>query len=326
MMKKRLVVSASPHIRHGRTVRSMMLTAIAALAPAAAWGLFQFGLRAFFLMEIGILTAVAMEHLICKLQKRPTTVGDFHAVLVGLTLALLVPAGAPWWLVFVGAALAILIGKAVFGVLGGSPISPALIGLLIVAASWPSEINSYMTPQTAPESLKTEAAAPLEAPLNAVATDPSDIGEYNTVDLFLGKQAGPIGAVSPVLLIIGGLFLIWRRVARWQAPLGFILGLGIAAVIGHATDPWGCAPAAFHLFTGAAMFAAFFLCTDWTSTPVTPVGMFLFGLLAGGLTLLLRLSNMPYGPEPWSVVIVSLTTPLLDRIALKPFGKTATNA
>ena len=91
-------------------------------------------------------------------------------------------------------------------------------------------------------------------------------------------------------------------------------------------DPWGCAPAAFHLFTGAAFFGAFFLCTDWTSTPVTPIGMFLFGALAGGLTLLLRLSDMPYGPVPWAVVIVSLTTPLLDRIKGRPFGKVVSNA
>jgi electron transport complex protein RnfD len=304
----------------------MMLLTIAALLPAIFWGIHQFGLRALFIMEIGIGAALLTEMLVNKLSKQPYTIKDWHAVLVGLTVALLVPAGVPWWLVFIAGSLAILLGKVVFGPIGGAPISPALVGLLIVAASWPSEIASYRVHKNADEAWHQENIAPPEAPLDAVLADPSDIEDYDLVKLFVGQQAGPIGAVSPLMLILGGLFLIWMRVIRWQAPIGFIIGLGVAAAIGHAMDPWGCPPAAFHLFTGSAMFGAFFLCTDWTSTPVTPVGMFLFGLLAGGLSLLLRLSGMPYAPVPWAIVIISLATPLLDRIKQRPFGKVVRHA
>ena len=328
MSDKRFGVSYAPHIRQGRTVRSMILTTLLALAPAALWGLYQFGSRALFLIEIAVGAAVVTELLINKFTgKAPlSSLRDFHAVLVGCMLAMLVPVGAPWWLVAIGAVMAILVGKAVFGPVGGAPISPVLVGLLIVAASWPTEINRYQHPTTAPEAYHADCAAAPESPLAAVGIDPSDIDDYNIGDLFVGHQPGAIGTVSPVLLLLGGLFLIWRRVARWQAPLGFLLGLGISAAIAHASNPEIYPSASFHLFTGTAMFGAFFLATDWSSTPVTPIGMFIFGLLAGGLSLLFRLSGMAYGPVPWAIVVISLTTPLLDRIAQKPFGKVSSHA
>jgi electron transport complex protein RnfD len=323
MTEKRFVVSASPHLRQGRTLRSMMLMTIIALVPAALWGVFQFGFRAVYLMEVGIVGAVLAEFLVNKFSGKPSTLGDLHAVLVGFMLALLMPVGAPWYLVFIGAFLAVLIGKMVFGPLGGSPISPVLVGLLIVAASWPVEISNYQHPTTAPDEYHASNVAPPESPLDAVFVDPSDMDDYAAWDLFLGKQVGPIGAISPVLLLIGGLFLILMRVARWQAPVGFLIGLGVAAAMANSSNPELHASAWFQLFSGSAMFGAFFLCTDWSSTPVTPIGMFLFGLIAGGLAVLFRMSGMPYGPVPWAIAVMSLATPILDRIHRNPFGKAA---
>ncbi len=326
MTNQRLVVSISPHIKNGRTVRRMIVTTIAALMPATLWGFYQFGLDAVALVAVGITAACGTEALISRLAGKTSSLGDGHAVLTGLVLALLVPAGAPFWLVIVGAAMAILVGKMPFGPLGGAPIYPALVGLLIVATSWPNEIKSYVQPTTAPIELKAQGAADAEFPRDAVLIDPSDEAEYKTADLFLGKQVGPIGVISPLLLLLGGLFLILRRVSRWQAPFGFLIGMGLAAGIGHALDPSGCASASFHLFTGSAMFGAFFLCTDWSSTPVTPWGMFLFGLIGGGLAVLLRIAGLPYGAVPWAIVIMSLATPIFDRITPTPFGKVASHA
>jgi len=326
MTNQRLVVSISPHIKNGRTVRRMIVTTIVALTPAALWGFYQFGLDALALVAVGITAACATEALITRMAKKRSSLGDGHAVLTGLVLAMLVPAGVPFWLVIVGAVMAILVGKMPFGPLGGAPIYPALVGLLIVATSWPTEIRSYVQPTTAPVELKAQGAADAETPRDAVFIDPSDEAEYKTADLFVGNQVGPIGAISPLLLLLGGLFLILRRVARWQAPLGFLLGMGLAAGIGHALDPSGCASASFHLFTGSAMFGAFFLCTDWSSTPVTPWGMFLFGLIGGGLAVLLRIAGLPYGAVPWAIVIMSLATPIFDRIIPTPFGKVASHA
>jgi electron transport complex protein RnfD len=304
----------------------MIITTLAALVPAALFGIYQFGLPALVLLAVGVLTAVATEAVVNKVARQPLSVGDGHAALVGLMVGLMLPAGAPWWLVMVAAAVGILVGKLPFGPLGSAPLSPALVGLLIVAISWPDEVNMFAHPATASAELQAVDAAPAESPLLAVAIDPSDAADYTPRDLFLGLQAGPIGGISPLLLLLGGLFLIWRRVARWQGAVGFLLGVAVTAGVAHAIDPGGCAPASFHLLTGLTMFGAFFLCTEWTTTPVTPWGLFLFGLFAGMLTIILRMSDLHFGRVPWAVTLMTLTTPLLDRIAAVPFGKVARHA
>ncbi len=315
----RPVVSMSPHVRHGRTIRHMILTQIAALVPALLFGVIQFGAQALLLVLVGVAGAVLAEAAVCKASGRPLSLDDYHAVLVGLVLVLLVPPGVPWWLVLVGGAAAILIGKAPFGPLGGSPIHPALVGLLVVAISWPEAILTYSQPLSAGAAL---AAVPAEAPLTAVAMDPSDALEYSLTALFLGDQAGSIGTISPLFILLGGLFLIHRRAGRWQGPVGFLLGMGLAGWIMHAVAPGSFPPASFHLFTGAAFFGAFFLTNDFTSTPVTPWGCFLFGLTAGSLALVFRVTEgLGFGRVAFAVAFVSLLTPLLDRIGPVPFGK-----
>ncbi len=322
MAHKYLTVSMSPHVRKGRTIKGMIATTIIALTPALLWGFFQFGFKAVLLVALGVAGAVGTEAALCAIRKQPITIGDYHAVLVGLTLALLVPAGAPWWLVLVGAVTAILVGKAPFGPLGGAPINPALVGLLIVAISWPGELASYDFPTTAPEIFDAADIAPAESPVDAVTIDPSDAGEYCPFMLFSGFQTGTIGAISPLLLLLGGLFLIVQRVGRWQGPVGFLLGLGLAGAIMHGIDPGAFPSGSFQLFTGMAFFGAFFLCNEWSSTPVTPWGLFLFGLGAGVLALIFRVTGgLEFGRVAFAIGFMSLLTPLLDRIPLTPFGK-----
>ena len=326
MTEERYLVSISPHRRHGRTIRSMIVTTIAALVPAAAFGVYQFGLKGALVLVAGVVTAVATEAVVNKVANQPLSISDGHAALVGLMVGMMLPAGAPVWLVVIAAAAGILVGKMPFGPLGSAPLSPALVGLLIVAISWPTEVNSFATPKTAPAELHAADAAPAESPLMAIGIDPSDAADYPTLDLFLGKQAGPVGGISPLLLLLGGLFLIWRRVSRWQGAVGFLLGVAITAGIAHAMDPGGSAPASFHLLTGLTMFGAFFLCTEWTTTPVTPWGLFLFGLFAGMLTIILRMSDLHFGRVPWAITLMTLATPLFDRIAAVPFGKVVRHA
>jgi electron transport complex protein RnfD len=239
---------------------------------------------------------------------------------------MMIPAGAPAWIALVGGVTAILIGKAPFGPLGSAPLSPALVGLLILVLSWPQELNQYAHPRSVTSEVGSVELAPAETPQGAVLVDPSDAAEYEPVDLFLGFQAGSVGTVSPLLLLLGGLFLVLRRVARWQGPVGFVLGLAVTAAITHASAPGQNPSTAFQLCTGMAMFGAFFLCTEWTATPVTPRGLFFFGFLAGILTLIFRLSGLPFGRVAYAVLIVSLATPLLDRLAPRPFGKVVRNA
>ncbi len=326
MTEKRFIVSLSPHLRHGRTIRQMILTTMIALIPAVAWGVYQFGFRVLVVIIAAALGAIITEATVNRVGDNPYTIKDFHAALVGLVLALLLPPAVPLWIPFLGGVLAILVGKAPFGPLGSAPLAPALVGVLILALSWPAEIDHYTQPRTAAEAVKADDAAPAEPPLTAVYVDPSDAADYCTSGLFLGNQVGAIGTISPLLLLLGGLLLLWRKVIRWQAPVGFLIGVAVTAGIAHGIAPGSVAPATFHLFTGATMFGAFFLCSEWTSTPVTPWGMFLFGLFAGGVVILFRVCGMPFGRVPWAIVLMSLATPLFDRIASTPFGKAASHA
>lgn len=330
MTEKRFVVSMSPHVRNGRTIRSLVFATIGALVPAAAWGVYQFGVPAAMLLASGVFGAILTELLVSKIARLPVAVGNGHAILVGLLLALMLPAGCPWWVVLVGSSLGVLIGKMTFGPLGGSPISPALVGLLIVILSWPQEVTSFvqptLLPEGAPADLKTDDAAPAEDPQAAIFADPSDAADYDLLDLFIGKQAGAIGTISPLLLLLGGLFLLWRRAARWQGPMGFILGLVVTAGIAHATSPGQYPTCAFQLFTGSSMLGAFFLCTEWSTTPVSPRGLFVYGLFAGALTILFRLTGMSFGSVAYAIAIASLATPLFDRMATVPFGKVVDHA
>lgn len=326
MRNNRLVVATPPHLRHGRTIRRMMLTSMAALLPALAFGVYQYGAAVLILLAAACGAAVLAEAVVSKIEKVPGYVVDGQAVLTGMLIAAMLPPGTPWWVAMVAGAVAIFIGKAPFGEFGGAPIAPALVGLLVVTISWPGAINNYVQPTTAPEALKVEGAAPAETPVAAVLIDPSDMAEYDLKDLWLGKQVGSSGTTAPLLLILGGLALIIARAARWQAPLGFIAGMGISAAIASGIDPTVYPTAEFHLATGMTMFAAFFLCTDHPSTPTSPHGLILFGLLAGILAYLFRVAGLEFGAEPWAIAIVSLATPILDRLRPAPFGKVVSHA
>jgi len=304
----------------------MVLPFVAALLPAAAWGVYQFGTPALALLAAGVAGAAGTEVLADRLGGGAFCSRDRHGVLVGLVLAMMLPPGAPWWLALVGGAAGILLGKLPFGPLGGSPFNPALVGLLIVAVSWPEHVGAWRQPRTALAELKGDDVAPAEHPLDAVRIDPSDIIEYDAGTLFLGRQPGPVGGISPLLLLLGGLFLIWRRVIRWQAPAGFLLGVALAAGVAAALNPSTGAPVWFHLAAGLAVFGAFFLCTDRPSTPVSPRGLFAFALGAGVLAVALRTGDLHFGSVPWAIAIASLATPLVDRLVPPARGKAPGNA
>jgi len=304
----------------------MMLTTAAALSPAALWGVYQFGVNALLLVLAGVLGAVVTEGALNFIKNEKLSVTNGHALLVGLVLALLMPAGAPPWMALLGGVLAILVGKAPFGPLGGAPLSPALVGLLIIGISWPAGVGSYEYPTSAAGTVEVHNPAPAESPVEAFIADPSDAAEYSPTGLFLGNQVAQTGCASPLLLLLGGLFLMLRKVSRWQAPAGYLLGVAVFAFVMNGVDPGAYATAEFHLFTGAAMLGAFFLTTEMVCTPVTPKGMFFFGLLAGVLTVLFRMTGVPFGRVAFAILIAQLATPLLDRLAQAPFGKVVTHA
>ncbi len=324
MSNKLLTVSTSPHILGGTTVRSMHLEFILALAPALVVGIIYFGLPGAITVALSIASALATEFAYSRLRKTPETAMDLHAVLLGLLLGMLLPAGAPWWLPLVGGFLTVGLGKLLFGGLGGYPMNPVLIAWAALTLSWPEHMNSFYA------ALGIHQVT--ETPLMGLKYDASTIEVYRNMDLWLGLSAGAIGTTCTWALLAGGLYLVVRRLIPWQIPFGVLLGTVAMAYLAAYTDPnltqlgysglaknWTIV--SFHLATGGLMIAAFFLAPEPVSSPMTPWGTFLFGLGIGLMTVIVRSWGHWVDGVYFAVLVMSAATPLFDRIRPKVLGK-----
>jgi electron transport complex protein RnfD len=216
----RLIVSMSPHLRGGLSIEGMMARFLLALVPTAGVGVYLFGLKALLSLLLAMATAAAVEAAIEVATKQEVTVKDLHALLTGLLVALILPPTAPWWLTMTGAGTAIILGKMVFGGLGAYPFNPPLVAWVVLKLSWPERMNAFVSPATGERVL---------TPLMAFQEDPALFYSYDLWDLFLGNQAGGIGMVCGLAILIGGIYLIARGLIRWHIPVAFLLGVAVFA-------------------------------------------------------------------------------------------------
>jgi len=312
MQPANLTVSMSPHLRGAISVERMMLAFIIALAPASLMGIYLFGVRALITILIAVATAVSVETIIEYLTHRTLTYRDYHAALTGLLFALICPPSVPWWIPVIGAGVAVILGKMVFGGLGTYPFNPVLVSWVVVKLSWGDRMSLFLSPHTTEQVL---------TPLMAIKEDPALFYSYKLVELFLGNQAGGIGAPCGAALLAGGIFLLALGLIRWHIPVSFLLGITICAVILRAINPDLYPPVAFHLITGGVLITAIFLAPEPVTSPVTPRGMLLFGFLAGVLTMIIRL----WGADPdgsfYGVLVMNAATPLFNNLRPKVFGR-----
>ncbi len=318
-----LTVSTSPHWLGRTTVRSMHVEWLIALAPALVMGVYLYGLRALLVVALSAAAAVAAEAGVQKATKQPIGVGDLHALLMGVILGLILPAGAPWWLPIVGGALAVVMGKLFYGGLGGYPMNPVLIAWAALALSWPEHMQAFFMPFTNEVS---------ETALMMLKNDVSTLEVVGLGSLWWGGFPGAIGTSCAWALLVGGLYLVVRRLVPWQIPFGVLLGAVVLALLAAYTDPklaqlgyksfgQNFAIALFHLGAGGVMVAAFFLGTEPVSSPVTPWGMILFGMGIGFMAIIVRTWGGPVDGAFFGVLIMSAATPLFDRIRPKVLGK-----
>ncbi len=313
---KKLVFSPAPHIHSGAGISGIMLTFIIALLPALIFGIYSYGIHAARVVSIAIAAAMASEWLIQKLFGRPVTVSDGSAVLTGLTLALLLPPSVPWWLVVVGSFVSILIGKQIFGGNGGNPFNPALIGWAAMRISWYDHINFDIS------MISYDVSFPIEYPLSVLRkAGASGLTEFKIGNLIMGQQIGGIGSVAVLLLLIGGLFLLIRGVVSWRIPIPFLIGTALTASIFWLTDGTKYADPLFHLVTGNVVIGAFFLSTDYSSSPVNGSAMIFYGLGCGILTMLFRVWSIYPDGVVFAILIMNILNPLLDKIRPKVPGK-----
>ena len=315
---KKFIVSHAPFWHNGSGVPERYYNTIIALIPAALMGLAYFGVAALGVIGFSIASAVGWELAFTKIAKRPNNIGDGNAILIGLVFGLLLPASAPWWLVLTGTLIAVVVGKHIFGGIGGNPFHPAVLSMAILGAAWKSYFD--FDAQLVNFSFSFPAADPLTT---LKAFGPQAIESYNLGALFLGQQTGAIGATCGLAIVIGGLYLILRGYIRWEIPLAFIVGLGATALVFNVIDPESYAGPVFHLVTGYTLIGAFFLATNDSSSPVNLIPMLIFGALGGIMTILIRNIGAYTDGTIYAILLINIVNPLVDKIRPQAIGKVA---
>lgn len=316
---KKLIVSHAPFIHIGSSIPQMSLHIILAALPAVILGgMFRFGASAIAVVSFSVATAMLWEIAINLVSKKPVSVGDGNAAVIGLIFAMLLPATAPWWFVLTGTFIAIVIGKQIFGGIGSNAFNPVALALAILMVSWGDFLDfDEMYRHFHFDFIPTY-------PLAAVKHFGLDaIEPVRLTDLLLGRQIGGIGATFGLGLIMGGVYLMIRGFIRWEICLSFLGGVFITALIFNVIDPSRFAGPFFHLLTGYTLVAAFFLAPEDSSSPVNFIPMLLYGAMGGMMTVLIRNIGAYVDGAILSILLINLLNPLLDKIRPKTLGKVA---
>ena len=312
----KLIATSSPHIRGNETTRSLMLDVVIAMVPALVAAVIVFGIRALTLTAVSVVACIFWEWLYRKILKKDQTVGDLSAVVTGMLLAFVCPVTLPYWMMILGDAFAILLVKQLYGGIGRNFMNPALAGRAALLACYATAMTTWIDPSASKAGVLgvgadiVTAATPMammkEGGLAAV------METYDLQSMFVGNIGGSLGEVSALALLIGGIYLIARKVITWRIPVAY---LGTVAVLTFLF-PRGNDPLTFMLYNllgGGLMLGAFFMATDYVTSPVTSKGRIVFGIGCGLLTVFIRyFGGYPEG-VCYSILIMNCTTWLIDK-------------
>lgn len=312
-----LTVAPSPHVHSCDSVKRNMYGVVIALLPALAASVWFFGLGALIVVLTSIVSCVLIEFLIQKFVLRvPTTITDGSAAVTGLILAFNLPSGLPLWIVFIGALVAIGVGKMTFGGLGQNIANPAILGRVFLLVSFPAQMTSWPVPSGVDG---TTGATPLgmlkEGGVGALANIP-------TTDLLFGNIGGSLGEISAICLIVGGIFLLCTKIITWHIPVSILATVAIFSGILWGVDPSQYADPLFHILTGGMLLGAIFMATDYVTSPMSHKGMIVYGIGIGLITMLIRtFGSYPEGMS-FAILIMNIVTPLINTYCKpKRFGE-----
>ncbi len=319
-----LKVSGSPHVHSGHSVNKVMRLVVIAMLPALAASIYYFGWGAIRVTTIAVMACVVFEWLIQKyLIKGPVTITDWSAVITGILLAFNVPSNLPTWMIIVGALVAIGIGKMSFGGLGKNPFNPALVGRVFLLISFPVHMTSWPRPIESASQLTDAITGP--TPLGVMKEGLSkgqsvdslmnEIPSY--VDMLFGMQGGSLGEVSAILLLLGGLFLMFTKVISWHIPFSYLGSVVLFSGILWLVDPTMYVNPLFHLVTGGMMLGIFYMATDMVTSPMSKKGMLIFGVGCGILTIVIRVWGAYPEGVSFAILIMNAFVPLINN-AFKP--------
>ena len=305
-------VTSSPHLRDKATTQRIMMEVCLALVPAGIAGIILYGFNAALLIAICVATCVLSEFVWQKATKQSVTISDWSAVVTGLLLAYNLPATAPWWMAVIGSVIAIVLVKQFFGGIGSNFMNPALTARAILFISWSGIMGAY--PTANPFQFTADAvtgATPL-ATLNG-----GSIEGLKLMDLLLGNHGGVLGETCAIALILGGVYLLIRGIADWRIPVSFI---GTVFVCYLLKD--GAEMALYQVLAGGLLLGAFFMATDYATSPITRVGRVVFGIGCGLFLFVIRaFANYPEGCS-FAILFMNVATPMIDRFTMpRPFGE-----
>ena len=316
-----MTVSTSPHIKSGETTSTIMFDVVIALLPALGWGLYIFGPRALTLVAVSVFSCVLFEFLFCLVAKKRATVKDLSAVVTGILIAFNLPVNAPLWAPAVGAAFAIVIVKQLFGGIGKNIVNPAIAAraFLSLSFSFMSHFWDINLPEKLP-ALEINLKTPLDAIAGATPLSELKMGmtpELGFFKMFLGEMGGCIGEISALCLLVGGIYLIWRKVISWHIPISFIATVALITFFFPKESSDTLNFMLGHLFSGGLFLGALFMATDYATSPMAKTGKLIFGLGCGLITVFIRyFGSYPEGVS-FAIMIMNLFVWYIDK-ATKP--------
>ena len=305
-MSSSIIVSGTPHVRSKESIQSIMRDVVIALIPASVMGIYYFGFKALMLIAVSIVSSLVFEWGYEKILKKPITVSDFSAVLTGLLLALNLPATASWWVPVVGSFIAIVLGKQFYGGLGQNFINPALIGRAFLVAAYPTQTTgaAFATGRMVVD------ASTYATPLAELKAGTALVNGDAIKNALIGNVGGCIGETCAIALLIGGVYLIVKHIISWRIPGIYIAVVFILTTIMRGNGVIG---GVYEIFVGGLMLGAFFMATDYVTSPISAKGQVIFAVGCGLLTSFIRV----YGGYPegvsYSILIMNLAVPLIDR-------------
>ncbi len=330
-MSKVLTISASPHSFGVDSTQKIMYGVVLALLPALAASIYYFGIGALIVTAAAVISSVGFEYLIQKyVMKVKPSISDGSAMVTGLLLAFNLPTNIPIGLVILGSLISIGVGKLSFGGIGQNPFNPALVGRVFLLISYPVQMTSWPKPIIGrmnyldAETGATPLAVVKEGLKNGESFSSIDIPSY--IDLFFGYLGGCAGEISAFAILIGGIYMLWKKIITWHIPLTVLGSMIFFSGLLYIINPEGFADPVFHLITGGAMLGAFFMATDMVSSPMSVKGQIIFAIGIGFLTIVIRVFGAYPEGVSFAILIMNAFVPLLNTyFKPKRFGEVKKN-
>ena len=327
-MENKLVISLSPHVHGGDSVKKNMYGVLIALIPAFLVSLYFFGLGALIVTATSVAACLFFEWAIGKflMKKETTTICDGSAVITGVLLAFNLPSNLPIWIIILGALFAIGVGKMSFGGLGNNPFNPALAGRVFLLLSFPVQMTSWpVVGQLTAYTDATTAATPLNLMKQIAGGNIEALKDLpSSFDLLIGNNGGCLGEVSALALLLGLAYMLWKKIITWHIPISILATVFVFSGIMHLVDPELYVSPVLQLLTGGLMLGAIFMATDYVTSPMSKKGMLIYGVCIGLLTVIIRLFGAYPEGMSFAILIMNAFTPLINTYCKpKRFGQVA---